>query len=80
MSYQHDESRMTTREKAWNALHYHVGKECLEFSDNYRVAFAGSYKERQAYQQKASEGCCGRFDIRVTIDNQIWMIGCNYGH
>lgn len=78
-TYTPDESGMTAREKAINALHYHIGREDLEYVDNMRVA-RKNHREFQQYLDQQRKGCCGSFDIEVWIDGEKWAIGCNYGH
>lgn len=80
MTYNPDESGMNNEAKAYNTLYYHIGREDLEFVDNLRVARIDNPLEVWAYNRKAENGCCGYFDIRVTIDGVDWMLGCNHGH
>jgi len=78
--YNSDESHMTDREKALNELYYQIGREGLYNVDNIRIADQSNPDEFQAYDKQASQGCCGSFDTTVTINNTVYMIGCNYGH
>jgi hypothetical protein len=78
--YNSDETGMTTLEKAWNTLYYHIGLDELECADNMRVANMSNQAETDAYDDAIDQGCCGSFDITVKIDNITFMIGCNYGH
>lgn len=77
---------MTTAEifkqypKALEELHYQIARNDLEYADNFRVAVVGNHDQMDYYEDKRARGCCGLFDIRVTIDGIKFDIGCNYGH
>ena len=78
--YKRDETVMTPLEKAWNTLYYNIALEDLEYADNLRVADIDDQAETQRYYDAVDQGCCGSFDIRITIENVTFMVGCNYGH
>jgi hypothetical protein len=77
---------MTTAEifklypKALEELQYQIARNDLEYADNLRVAVVGDHAQMDYYEDKRARGCCGTFDIRVTIDGKKFDIGCNYGH
>jgi len=77
---------MTTAEifkmypKAYEELQYQIARNDLEYADNLRVAVVGDHDQMDYYEDKRARGCCGSFDIRVTIDGVKFDIGCNYGH
>lgn len=79
-TYTPDTTGMTRREKAYNELYYHIGREDLQYVDNMRVARRNHFYEYQKYVEQQKKGCCGSFDIVVKIEGEEWACGCNYGH
>ena len=79
-TYNPDETSMTVEEKAWNALWYEIGRDDLEYADNFRVARKDSPKQMEDYNKRVQRGCCGYMDTHIKIDGVKFIIGCNYGH
>ena len=48
--------------------------------DNYRFAWSDDDNAMARYEELKEDGCCGRFDRKITIQGREAMIGCNYGH
>ncbi len=57
-------------------------KEVKEVIDNERIAKKNDSKEVERYRQHQLDGCCGFVDIEFLApeDNEIYLIGFNYGH
>ena len=53
----------------------------LEFADTFRVADVTSLEEVTKYMNVRATGCCG-FEERVVrgYENNLYLVGCNYGH
>ena len=63
------------------AIEYEIGRNRLEFVDNYRAYRHRDGLYRDEYRVAVDGGCCGFFDVSY-IDSvgDAWTIGCNYGH
>lgn len=48
--------------------------------DNERVADVENPYAVKNYFEHRRDGCCGSFDEAVQIAEEIFLIGCNYGH
>ncbi|ATN92798.1 hypothetical protein QGX11_gp035 [Pseudomonas phage PPSC2] len=66
--------------EALEELNYQIARNNLDCADNYRIAIVGNDEQMADYEDKRAHGCCGDFDIRVTIGENKFDIGCNYGH
>lgn len=61
-------------------LRYEIGRNDLDYADNFRVAIKGNDESERAYEVLSERGCCGRFDTTTKVDGVVYLIGCNYGH
>lgn len=61
-------------------LLYECGRFGDEFNDNYRIARKSNKKEMDVYNSILKKGCCGFIDVTTRYNNEVWCIGCNYGH
>jgi len=52
----------------------------LENADNIRSTFLNDPAGISEYIEIANHGCCGAYDVFVTINGKPAAIGCNYGH
>ena len=57
-----------------------IEDENLECSDNYRVSCLDDEEGMMEFEESAENGCCGSFEKKLTINDEPWIIGCNYGH
>ena len=62
------------------ALDYQVGRNDLEYADNYRAFRDKDNFLKDSFLAKESTGCCGFFEDAVTVNGEKWIVGCNYGH
>lgn len=49
----------------------------LIYADNFRIEKISNIKK---YNEIKNKGCCGFFDSMITINNNKYLIGCNYDH
>ena len=62
-------------------LKYEIGRNDLEFVDNYRTYRVKDNYLREEYNKAYNEGCCGFMDVAVIDKNgDKWIVGCNHGH
>jgi hypothetical protein len=61
-------------------LRYEIGRNDLDYADNFRAAIKGDFESEEAYNAIAAKGCCGNFNSTTKIDGVVYLIGCNYGH
>lgn len=56
-----------------------IDDECV---DNHRFAYLDDEIGMQEYEVARLQGCCGSFDVEITIgsDFRKAVIGYNYGH
>jgi hypothetical protein len=66
-----------TIEDALDWMEEKVDDPCI---DNQRVALVNDPIAMDKYEYKAEHGCCGSVDYEVIINNELYIIGCNYGH
>lgn len=67
-----------TTEDAWDWVHQEIDHDpCV---DNHRIAQVDNLLDVANYEQQRRQGCCGFFDTEVIIRNELYKIGCNYGH
>jgi len=52
----------------------------MEYADNSRVAQKSDPDQVAWYNYVRDHGCCGSCDIELTVDGEVWLLGCNYGH
>lgn len=68
-------------EEIIEAISYEVGRNDLEYADNYRAYRHKDGKFQEDYDDAVQHGCCGYWDIDYTdTHGDVWTIGCNYGH
>lgn len=67
----------TSIEYAFNWMERQIDDDCI---DNHRHCFMDDPNGIIAYKAIAAEGCCGVFEIEITINGQPALVGCNYGH
>lgn len=71
---------MKRNPKVVELLQLTIDRKGLEYADNWRIARPENATERLFYDEVESRGCCGSFNTIITVDGEVWMIGCNYGH
>jgi len=71
---------MSNKEKAMEFLREHIEEQELEYADNYRVACINDSDMMDEFLESEENGCCGAYKAEVIINNETWIIGCNYGH
>jgi hypothetical protein len=74
------ETHMSNKEKAMEVLREHIEEQELEYADNYRVACINDSDMMDEFLESEENGCCGAYKAEVIINNETWIIGCNYGH
>ena len=63
------------------AIQYEIGRNNLDFADNYRAYRCRDCYGFEDYHNSVDEGCCGFFDSNyIDSKGDKWVIGCNYGH
>lgn len=72
--------RTQVPEAVWDDLDYEVGRNGLEYTDNYRAFRWRDGFMKQQYKYRERKGCCGSFETSTTYDGDRWIIGCNHGH
>ena len=89
---EHSVKRMTDRwehvpgetiiypDEVMEALDYEVGRNDLDFADNYRAFRDRDNFLKNSFLEKESTGCCGGFETAVTVNGERWIVGCNFGH
>ncbi len=67
--------------EVWDDLRYQVGREGLDYDDNYRAYRVHDGFLKEAFVQADRNGCCGSYESS-TLDatGAKWIIGCNHGH
>lgn len=60
------ERNFPSREAAEKFLHKGCGMD-LEYTDNFRSAWADDYEEIAEYRERQRNGCCGYVDMMVSI-------------
>jgi len=64
--------------EVWEDLQYEIDRQELEFADSRRA-----YRRKDSMgkeQFEAARSCCGSWEGQTVVDNEVWIIGCNYGH
>jgi len=51
-----------------------------DYADNLRIARAGNEEEVKEYVKDHNNGCCGYYDDVLVIENDVFLMGFNYGH
>jgi hypothetical protein len=67
-----------TKEGAIKFLYIHLFEH--DNLDNIRFAYVGDPDAERIYEEQVNQGCCGSFDIDITVDGKPARIGCNFGH
>lgn len=52
----------------------------LDYTDRYRLANVRDPQAVKVYMETRDKGCCGSADDLVNLGDNLWLIGCNYGH
>lgn len=66
-----------TEQAAFDWMIETVDDPCI---DNQRFAFEDDHKAICEYAQQEIDGCCGKFDANIIVNDMLAVIGCNYGH
>jgi len=61
-------------------IDYEVGRNQLEYADNYRAYRLKDGLGQREFNHKRRKGCCGEFESSTVVDGDQWIIGCNHGH
>jgi len=67
-------------QQVWEALEYEIGRNQLDYADNYRAYRWDDEYLKPLYIASANRGCCGFFESSTIVNGAKWIIGCNYGH
>lgn len=67
----------SSKEEATDWLESQIDDTCI---DNHRFAYLENPYALIEYQKLFNKGCCGFFDVEITINGKLATIGCNYGH
>ena len=66
---------------AFERFFLHGGEDHLyENPDNLRVARGWIDEEREDYQKRTDNGCCGSMNVGLPCDAGTIMFGLNHGH
>jgi len=69
--------KFESKQGAINWMTAKVDDPCI---DNERFAFVDDSLALADYHIKKANGCCGEFEMTVSVDGRQAIVGCNYGH
>lgn len=52
----------------------------LEYMDNFAITKVGDEVHTKIYLESREKGCCGRYDTMLDLGDDLFLVGCNYGH